>query len=186
MIHERFTYYKPPFIRARPESLPTAPGIYLVCTDDQVILDKLQIDEAACRAAPAGFKPLYVGSAVDLRRRVQCHVKNSSLASTLRGSLGALLLAQLELTPLAADIGGALWFKQEAILTEWIDQNCIIGVREDPLPLLSERGLIDELSTPLNISFRKASPGARYLMKARAAMRRSAREDREKSNLLVA
>lgn len=171
-----FTYHKPYDVRLCPETLPPGPGVYLVCTSNQSVLDRLQAGRAVSPVTPAGFEPLYVGSAVNLRRRVRCHVKNNSLSSTLRTSLGTLLLAQLGLTALAADVGGALWFEQEGVLTEWIDHNCIIGVCEDARPVASERVLIDQLAPPLNISFRKTTPGARHLLRERANLRRAARE----------
>lgn len=57
----------------------------------------------------------------------------------MRGSLGTILAKEIGLTALASDIGSALWFAEEAILSQWIDRNCLVGVQELLTPSVLRR-----------------------------------------------
>lgn len=175
MPDQGFTFFRPSDGRRDPSPLPTAPGVYLFCSNNEWLAEELGSPTVAPSGVPTGYRPLYIGSAANLQRRIRSHVGRSSVASSMRGSLGTILAEQIGLTPLASDIGGDLWFAEEAILSGWIDRYCLVGVRETSNPLLLEKALVVAEKPPLNISFLKTTPLARRLIGARARVRAEAR-----------
>lgn len=175
MPDEEFTYFRPSDGRRDPCPLPTGAGVYLFCSNNEWLAEELNSPTLTSSALPAGYHPLYIGCAGNLQRRIRSHVGRSSVASSMRGSLGTILAEQIGLTPLASDIGGDLWFAEEAILSGWIDRYCLVGVRESSNPLRLEKALIVSEKPPLNISFLKTTPFARRLIGARASVRAEAR-----------
>ena len=178
MPDQAFTFFRPTDGRKDPSPLPAAPGVYLFCSNNRWLAEQLGSPNLASSGLPAGYHPLYIGSAANLQRRIRSHVGRSSVASSMRGSLGTLLAERIGLTPLASDIGGDLWFAEEAILSEWIDRYCLVGIRETASPLLLEKALVVSEKPPLNISFLKTTPLARRLISARASVRAEARRKR--------
>jgi hypothetical protein len=170
-----FTFFRPSEGRQDPNPLPTAGGVYLFCSNNEWLAEKLGSPTFASSALPTGYHPLYIGSAANLQRRIRSHVGRSSVASSMRGSLGTILAEQIGLTPLASDVGGELWFAEEAILSGWIDRYCLVGVRETSSPLTLEKALVVSEKPPLNISYLKTTPLARRLIRARASVRAEAR-----------
>jgi hypothetical protein len=84
---------------------------------------------------------------------------------------------ELGLTAAAAELGGCIWFEEEGRLSDWIDQNCVFGVINDPNPLELESHLVRGERPPLNIEFLKGTPEARQLLQARAAVRAISRRN---------
>jgi len=173
-----FTFFHPSDGRENPSPLPAAAGVYLFCSNNEWLAEELGSPTFASSELPAGYRPLYIGSAANLQRRIRSHVGRSSLASSMRGSLGTILAEQIGLTPLASDVGGDLWFAEEAILSGWIDRYCLVGVLKTSTPLQLERALVVSEEPPLNISFLKTTPLARRLISARASVRAEARRVR--------
>ncbi|WP_370650070.1 GIY-YIG nuclease family protein [Brevundimonas sp.] len=147
----------------------------MFCSNNDWLARELSVRQLDSNPLPAGYFPLYIGSASNLQRRVRSHVGRSSVASSMRGSLGTILAEQIGLTPLASDVGADMWFAEEAVLSEWIDQHCVVGVREAANPLQLEKALVVTQRPPLNISFLKTTPLARCLIGARARVRAEAR-----------
>lgn len=182
MIDQGFTYYFPAEVREEPSPIPSQPGVYVFCANCEWLTNELGVAGLRRSGVPTGYQPLYIGSAANLQRRVRSHVGKSSVASSFRGSLGTLLAERLRLTPLASDLGGCLWFKEEEVLSRWIDRHCLIGVREESDPLQKEKGLVVAAKPPLNISFLGTTEPARRLAEARARVRHEARRARSEQS----
>lgn len=178
MPDQAFTFFRPSDGRQDPSPLPAAAGVYLFCSNNEWLGEELGWPTLASSKLPAGYHPLYIGSAANLQRRIRAHVGRSSLASSMRGSLGTILAKHIGLTPLASDFGGDLWFAEEATLSGWIDRYCLVGVREASNPLTLEKALVVSEKPPLNIAFLKTTPLARRLIGARASVRAEARRVR--------
>jgi hypothetical protein len=173
-----FTYFFPSDAREEPSPISATAGVYLFCSNNDWLARELSAPQIDSHPLPAGYYPLYIGSASNLQRRVRCHVGRSSVASSMRGSLGTILAEQIGLTPLASDIGADMWFAEEAVLSAWIDRHCLVGVCEAANPLQLEKALVVSEKPPLNITFLKTTPLARHLIGVRASARAEAKRRR--------
>ncbi len=126
-----------------------------------------------------GLSVLYVGKAEDsIRRRVsKTHlVSDRSGSSTLRRSLGAMLLKQLNLTPQPRS-GNTEDKKRftnynfdsdgEIKLNNWIKTHVFVMPVPNPNPKTAEDQLIADLSPPLNLT-KWPNPYRKTIKKARA------------------
>lgn len=143
---------------------PDVPGVYTLTCHDRELSEDLLGREAATF-------PLYVGRATSLYRRLRLHLTGPSAASTFRMSLGLMLDPRLKLEPQVADVGGAIWFAQEDVLSEWIANHVTVKYVETPEPAAIEAELIRRIEPPLNIQMRHRKPTAVRLARARAALR---------------
>ena len=165
-----FKFYTPTQIRTAPSPISREPGVYVICSRS-CALKFFGPPRRSSLTVPEAYRPIYIGSAANLQRRIKNHVGSNSVVSSFRGSLGVLIGDELGLTAAAAELGGCIWFEEEERLSDWIDQNCVFGVIEDPNPLALESHLIRGERPPLNIEFLKSTPEARQLLQARAAVR---------------
>lgn len=132
-----------------------------------------------------GFELIYVGisprkpsaagrlSKGNIRRRLNQHVNGNASQSTLRRSLGVLLMEALDMT-LILRKGRYLWDK-EAHLTDWMHDNARIGYVVDDAPWLVEDELLAQAVLALNIQGRGNDPFAKTLAARRRAARAVAR-----------
>lgn len=156
-------------IYQNPKLLPASPGAYAwffdvlpthVPQNDYVTVD--------------GFRLLYVGIAVSesLRRRIiGCHLYRAN-TSTLRRTLGCLLIDVLNLRPLAQPRNKFWWGRDgEARLTDWLQKHARIAHVTDTQPEDIESAAISRQGPllPLNIQKNQANPFGRELRARRRA-----------------
>lgn len=142
-----------------------------------------EIDTSGCEQRD-GWTLLYVGvspgppradgkpsTPQDLRKRIRYHFgagTASADGSTLRKSLGVLLGAHLGIELRRVGSGKRQTFAGgEAVLTEWMAQNCAVSWVLHPEPWHLERKLLKTLSLPLNIQDNDGNPFAAELKRRR-------------------
>lgn len=162
------------------DAVPTAPGIYAAMIEDG---DGL--------LAPHGFFDLEQRSLVTMGRhqvlylgatsrglslRLASHLFGDARQSTLRMTLGGLLLEALDLTVFGTVGQNYYHFGPgEDRLTSWIQDHLTFAFRETDHPLDEEVSLIGTMRPPLNITQQRARPFAKRLMALRSDL--SARWD---------
>ena len=114
----------------------------------------------------AGADLMYIGMSADaVRRRVKTHLTGDSCASSLRQTLGILLMQELGLTPEPIPLTSRFHFGEgERRLTDWMVDRGFVLVIGSHVPESDEARLIRVLEPPLNITGRRRSPGARHLL----------------------
>lgn len=161
-------------------STPAKPGIY----GWWMRAGSLEVPAAAYRQHD-GFELLYVGisprkpsaagrrSKGNLRKRLNQHVNGNASRSTLRRTLGVLLMEPLGLT-LDIRNGREIW-GQESVLTDWMHENARVAYVIDPAPWLAESQLLEHATLALNIQGRRNDEFARSISARRSATRETAR-----------
>lgn len=169
MPPQTYQTQSPTVIRYRPDVIPQEPGVYIVQCRDAQLLEDLGL------AGTSQPHAVYIGRSSKLRQRLSAHFR-SATTSNLRLSLGLLLADRLGLKAEVADVGSAMWFREERPLTDWIDENLDVSfaTTADPGPV--EIDLIRTLQPPLNIHLRHGRPSAVRLGLARAALRLAHRQ----------
>lgn len=144
----------------------------------------LDIPAAAYRQYD-GFELLYVGisprkpsktgrvSKGNIKKRLHQHVNGNASQSTLRRTLGVLLMDELELT-LELRNGRQRW-GEESILTDWMYQNARVAYVVDDEPWIAEEELLSRETLSLNIDGRSSDEFARSISERRSAARAAAR-----------
>lgn len=132
-----------------------------------------------------GFELLYVGisprkpsaagnaSKGNLKKRLNQHVNGNASQSTLRRTLGVLLMNTLGLS-LELRNGRPRWSK-ESTLTNWMHENARVGYVVDESPWSSEDELLKHALLALNIDGRNSDEFAKSLSARRSAARAAAR-----------
>lgn len=148
---------------------PASPGVYAFFLIGGISLPRI---------AQPGTGPLYVGTSGNLaQREFDTHLRaGQSGFSTLRRSLGALLLDVLDLRPQARGTGASPTnFRNyrfddagEVRLSNWMDENLRLGVHPFGDPDDLEKELIGLACPPLNLKG-WANPDATAVKEARKA-----------------
>lgn len=124
-----------------------------------------------------GMVPSRRDSRKKLRDRLRNHLRNTARQSTLRLSLGALLMEKLSLEPIARSDGRVDFGFTEATLGDWIAEHGWISWVSHPTPWQVESRLVRALRTPLNLQGNETHPFFAILSSARARVREKARRD---------
>jgi len=122
----------------------------------------------------SGTVPGRKGSRGNLRDRLRNHIKNTARQSTLRLSLGALLLDKLSLEPRKRPDGRVDFGSTERILSEWITQHGAVSWVCGPDPWQMEGNLLKSLGVPLNLHRNEGHPFFHFLAGARTHAREKA------------
>ncbi|MEX0784898.1 MAG: GIY-YIG nuclease family protein [Dehalococcoidia bacterium] len=169
--------HTPAAIRANPCPVPASRGIYA-----WFFRDLFPGIQPADRLTRDGHTLLYVGiagstptSTRTLRKRLTTHCNENAYRSTLRYSLGALLVDDLGLRPTFPYKQQRPIFEGETRLSEWLKDNARIAWHETPQPREAERQLIAALDLPLNLEGNHRHPFHPTLTAARKALGRPAR-----------
>lgn len=122
----------------------------------------------------SGTVPGRKGSKGNLRDRIRNHLKNTSRQSSLRLSLGALLIDKLSLEPRKRPDGRVDFGSTERILSEWIARHGAVSWLSGPDPWQMEGNLLKSLGVPLNLHRNEGHPFFHFLAGARAHVREKA------------
>lgn len=179
-VFQEFQIHSARSLASSMDAVPTAPGIYAAMIEDG---DGL--------LAPHGFfdleqrslvtmgqhQVLYLGATSrGLSLRLASHLFGDARQSTLRMTLGGLLLEALDLTVFGTVGQNYYHFGPgEDRLTSWIQDHLTFAFRETDHPLDEEVSLIGTMRPPLNITQQRARPFAKRLMALRSDL--SARWD---------
>lgn len=129
-----------------------------------------------------GMVPSRRDSKKKLRERIRNHLKNTARQSTLRLSLGALLMEKLPLEPKAYLDGRVDFGATESVLSGWIAEHGAVSWMSHPAPWQIEGSLVRSLGVPLNLYGNEEHPFFHILSSARARVRETARN---KNQLLL-
>lgn len=154
-------------IRALQQAIPMEPGIYAWFFASTLGLPVH--DELPCRD---GMVFLYTGIATRLRKRLLNHCNNSSGSSSLRRSIGCLLMNELGLQARTTGVRRKLAFERqgELALSEWIVANARVAWIPFTEPGILESWIIQHYRPPLNIQ-ENAGETQAHLMQLRADAR---------------
>jgi hypothetical protein len=87
-----------------------------------------------------------------LRNRVRYHYTGNAEGSTLRKTLGSLLVDELDIELRRVGSGKRMTFGSgEAVLSRWMGENALVSWIVDEEPWIVEAFLIKELDVPLNL-----------------------------------
>lgn len=163
-------------------AVPKAPGVYAWYFEPL----KLGIRSGYYEVLADGLALLYsgsvpgrMGSRGNLRERLRNHLKNTARQSSLRLSLGALLLDKLSLEPRKRSDGRVDFGGTEGILSGWIARHGAVSWVCGSDPWKMEASLVKSLGVPLNLHGNEGHPFFHVLASARAHVR-------EKAGLLTA
>ena len=112
----------------------------------------------------------------NVRERLRYHFSGNASGSTLRMTLGSLLLKELKLKPVATDSGSIRFGTGEDRLDEWMARWARVCWIEYERPWELEDVAIRGLRLPLNIQGNNDEEFRAVLKRARARARASARE----------
>lgn len=131
---------------------PSRPGIYAIY---------LRPESSGLIFCTAGPEPVYLGISDDLEKRgPDVHFRSGQTGfSTLRRSIGALLLDELNLYPCPRGAGWATTnfrnyrfeHQGENRLTDWMERNLLVAARPIRDPERVESRLVTHTHPPLNI-----------------------------------
>jgi len=157
--------------------VPKAPGVYAWYFEPS----KLGIRSGYYEVLSDGLALLYSGvvpgrkgSRGNLRDRFRNHLKNTARQSTLRLSLGALMLDKLSLEPRRRADGRVDFGGTERILSDWIARHGAVSWVCGPDPWQIEGSLLKSLGVPLNLHGNEGHPFFHVLAGARAHLREKA------------
>ncbi len=165
-------------IRNKSVRVPTEEGVYAWFFEPA----RLGIRGGYYEVLVEGRALVYVGmvpsrrdSRKKLRDRLRNHLRNTARQSTLRLSLGALLMEKLSLEPKARSDGRIDFGVTEAALGDWIAEHGWVSWMPHPSPWQIEGQLVHALRTPLNLHGNETHPFFSILSVARARVREKAR-----------
>ena len=155
-----------------PSPIPAVPGLYGWYFDT---LPHPSIRDIG--TVTGGWSLLYIGiapsgppSRSNLRKRLRHHLSGNARGSTLRLTLGALLLDALELEPSPAS--GRLSFgPTEHRLSAWLDEHTRVVWVEHPQPWAVEAEVVRLLVVPLNRQHNAAHQFHETLWRLRSSLR---------------
>lgn len=154
-------------ILAQPCPVPRQPGVYAWYFKQIPPL----VPVADC-VTWQGMTLLYVGispaepahgsekvSRQTLYNRIRYHYRGNAYGSTLRLTLGCLLMEQLGIRPQRAGSRSKITFGDgENLLSQWMAENAFVTWMVDDQPWIMEDRLIHRLSLPLNLKGNQAHP----------------------------
>ena len=132
-----------------------------------------------------GMTLLYVGispknetSTQNLRKRITNHYRGNAEGSTLRLTLGTLLLEQSDFPLRRVGSGKRMTFTHlgEQWLDEWMDENAFVAWVKHQAPWEVESEIFEDLSLPLNIQDNDHNSFAKKLSAMRSKAKKQARE----------
>jgi hypothetical protein len=171
---ERQTLYSREEVLAKPSPVPSEAGLYAwyfrelpggVPTDNCLIRDGLTL--------------LYVGISPDkrskpnskstLRKRIKTHYRGNAEGSTLRRTLGVLRASESGYPLYRVGSGKRMTFTHlgEQALDAWMSCNAFVVWVVHPAPWEIERGVLERVSCPLNVSGNAHHPFAREINRLR-------------------
>ena len=158
--------------------VPAEPGVYAWFFEPA----RLGIRGGYYEVLVGGEALIYVGMVPSrsdvkkkLRDRMRNHLRNSARQSTLRLSLGALLIDKIPLEPVAYGDGRVDFGATEPVLTSWIAEHGHVSWMPHPSPWQIEGSLVRALGVPLNLYGNEGHPFFHILAAARARVREKAR-----------
>ena len=183
IVNPRTLYSREDILSTR-SILPAASGVYGWFFKE--IPKGVNIDGCATQG---DLTLLYVGISPDrvgkpnskqtLRKRVSTHFNGNAEGSTLRRSLGVLLI-DVSGYPLRRVGSGrriTLTHLGEQWLDAWMDTNAYVCWLEHPAPWDLEKILLSKISLPLNINGNSHHPSSAVLSHARRQALKAAREE---------
>jgi hypothetical protein len=171
-------------VLASPCPVPAAPGVYgwwfrrlptTLDTERCLVRDgcALLYTGISPRRPPASGRP---GSSQTLRHRIRYHYTGNAEGSTLRKTVGSLLMGELGIELRRVGSGTRMTFGVgEQALSAWLAQNARVSWVVAEAPWLLEHHLITHLDVPLNLDGNTHNRFHRELTATRAAAVASAR-----------
>jgi len=170
-------------VLSKPCPVPTEWGVYawffaqipgVTPTDDCEIIDGKTL-------LYVGISPDKVGkpnSSQNLRKRIRTHYRGNAEGSTLRRTLGVLLVEQSDFLLRRVGSGRRMTLTHpgEQFLDAWMEKNAFVCWEEHPSPWELESELLDTFSCPLNIQGNGQHPFSGELKRLRSEAIRRARE----------
>lgn len=148
------------------QAIPDCAGVYMIFGDTTELVDWAEFEDIEGRPPfrVGGTDLLYIGSSMNLRARISCHVKDDSTVSTFRMSIGCLLMDDLDLEVFNHPARATFHFGQgEARLTRWMCLNTAVAIWPCTQAGELEKALIKGLPALLNIAERRDRPYAQML-----------------------
>lgn len=166
LVHYQ-TLRAPSFVRTNADQVPTGAGVYA-----WFFASCLGFDEAAQRPMRDGMSLLYIGKARSLRKRLLNHCRNSSGGSTLRRSIGSLLLQDLGLIARQVGARRKLSFVRESeqVLSDWLAAHAAVTWVQCDRAGELESWLIGHHRPPMNLMGNRGAEASR-LLQARTTAR---------------
>ena len=123
-------------------------------------------------------KSVKPNSTQNLRKRITYHYRGNAEGSTLRRTLGALLVPRsgFPLRRVGSGKRMTLTHEGEKWLDSWMDQNAFVCWMRHPSPWDLEKELISDISLPLNIRGNELHP---FITKLKALRKGAIRQARE-------
>jgi hypothetical protein len=167
----------------KPCPVPAKPGVYgwffkeipgVALTDGCVTMNGLTL-------LYVGISPDKIGkpnSKQNIRKRITNHYRGNAAGSTLRRSLGILLVEQSGFPLRRVGSGKRMTFTHigEQWLDVWMGNNAYVCWLEDPTPWVLEKDIIQSVSLPLNIRDNQHHPFPSELTRMRRGAIRAARD----------
>lgn len=150
-------------------AVPDHEGLYLLCFSESSGLPARarEVSGRHCEQ-PEERSVVYIGcSNSNIRARLDCHLLNTAWVSCFRKTTGLLMREPLGLQPRPGADGGRNWafgYEGEAILTDWMLSDALIGFRMSDDPIGEERELIQRVDPILNIEGRRRTAEGRRLI----------------------
>ncbi|WKZ11953.1 MAG: hypothetical protein QY320_12810 [Gammaproteobacteria bacterium] len=125
------------------------------------------------RVGYVGISPSTAEGKATLRERLRAHLSGNARGSTLRFSLGSLLMDALPLDPQPA--GRGITWGSEGLLSGWMAEHARVMWVECEVPSAIEQQIIELFTPPLNLNHNQANPFRPTLRERRREARRRAR-----------
>lgn len=156
--------------------VPDHEGLYVLCFSESSGLPSRAREVTGRRTVHQDdYSVLYVGrSNSNIRARLDCHLLHTAWVSCFRKTAGLLMRDVLNLEPRPGADGGRNWafgYEGEAVLTDWMLSDAVIGFRMSDDPLGEERDLIERADPMLNIEGRRRTEEGRRLVSLLASAR---------------
>jgi Ser/Thr protein kinase RdoA (MazF antagonist) len=157
-------------VLTRPSPVPKQPGVYA-----WYIRNLPEIVPTAVCHHHNNLALVYVGISNNLRKRIRRHFYGSTNTSTLRRTLGALLIDELNLTPEMKSKTKFYLGQSEEKLSQWLAQNgSVVWLAHQNPRQLEQAVLASNLSLPLNVEGNKGHPFRPMLTRLRQALKEKA------------
>lgn len=167
-------------VLSKPNPVPQEPGLY-AWFFKQI---PLGVPADGCRKKDdktllyVGISPKNEESTQDLRKRITTHFRGNAEGSTLRLTLGTLLVEESHYPLRRVGSGKRMTFTHsgEQWIDAWMSNNAYVCWVKHPAPWEVEREIIETTSLPLNIRDNEHHPFSLELSRKRRELKRQARE----------